>query len=232
MMGKKKDKKSLQSPADRVLSKNTSFTVREAYNTLRTNLEFSFSEKGSKALLLTSTAEGEGKSTSCLNTAITFGEAGFKTLVIDCDLRRPNINSLLQLGQKEGLSSLLTGHSQINDMLIPTQHTNLDVIVSGRIPPNPAELLSSDAMRELVERLKEYYDYVFLDAPPIGVVADSMILSRYADGVVLVVRENVTDKKMLQVAIGQLQFAKAKILGFLYNDAAVEGKGYSKYYGN
>lgn len=232
MMGKKKDKKSLQSPADRVLSKNTSFAVREAYKTLRTNLEFSFSEKGSKALLFTSTAQGEGKSTSCLNTAITFGEAGFKTVLIDCDLRRPNINSLLQLGQKEGLSGLLTGHSQINDMLIPTQHTNLDVIVSGRIPPNPAELLSSDAMRELVERLKEYYDYVFLDAPPIGVVTDSMILSRSADGVVLVVRENVTDKKMLQVAIGQLQFAKAKILGFLYNDTAVEGKGYSKYYGN
>lgn len=232
MMGKKKDKKSLQSPADRVLSKNTSFAVREAYKTLRTNLEFSFSDKGSKALLFTSTAQGEGKSTSCLNTAITFGEAGFKTVLIDCDLRRPNINSLLQLGQKEGLSGLLTGHSQINDMLIPTQHTNLDVIVSGRIPPNPAELLSSDAMRELVERLKEYYDYVFLDAPPIGVVTDSMILSRYADGVVLVVRENVADKKMLQVAIGQLQFAKAKILGFLYNGAAVEGKGYSKYYGN
>ena len=173
MMGKKKDKKSLQSPADRVLSKNTSFAVREAYKTLRTNLEFSFSEKGSKALLFTSTAQGEGKSTSCLNTAITFGEAGFKTVLIDCDLRRPNINSLLQLGQNEGLSGLLTGHSQINDMLIPTQHTNLDVIVSGRIPPNPAELLSSDAMRELVERLKEYYDYVFLDAPPIGVVTDS-----------------------------------------------------------
>ena len=113
MMGKKKDKKSLQSPADRVLSKNTSFAVREAYKTLRTNLEFSFSEKGSKALLFTSTAQGEGKSTSCLNTAITFGEAGFKTVLIDCDLRRPNINSLLQLGQKEGLSGLLTGHSQI-----------------------------------------------------------------------------------------------------------------------
>ena len=159
MMGKKKDKKSLQSPADRVLSKNTSFAVREAYKTLRTNLEFSFSEKGSKALLFTSTAQGEGKSTSCLNTAITFGEAGFKTVLIDCDLRRPNINSLLQLGQKEGLSGLLTGHSQINDMLIPTQHTNLDVIVSGRIPPNPAELLSSDAMRELVERLKEVLYY-------------------------------------------------------------------------
>lgn len=230
MLGKS-DKKKRQSPADRVLNKDTSFAVREAYKAFRTNLEFSFSERGSKALLFTSTEQGEGKSTSCMNAAITFGEAGFKTVVIDCDLRRPNVGPLLKLHQQEGLSSLLTGHSQINDMLIPTEHTNLDVIVSGRIPPNPAELLASDAMRELVERLKGYYDYVFLDAPPIGVVTDGMILSRYADGVVMVVRENVTDKKMLQVAVGQLEFAKAKILGFLYNDAATEGKGYGKYYG-
>ena len=230
IMGKSSKKKNL-SPVDRVLNKESSFAVREAYKALRTNLEFSFSEKGSKSLLFTSTEQGEGKSTSCLNTAITFGEAGFKTVLVDCDLRRPNVGSLLKLSNREGLSSLLTGHSQINDMLIPTEHPNLDVIVSGRIPPNPAELLSSDAMQELVDRLKRYYDYVFLDAPPIGVVTDGMILSRYADGVVMVVRENVTDKKMLQVAIGQLQFAKAKILGFLYNDAATEGKGYGKYYG-
>lgn len=229
-MGKRNQNKP-SSPADRVLSKDSSFAVREAYKTLRTNLEFSFSQTGSKALLFTSTSQGEGKSTSCLNAAITFGEAGFKTVLIDCDLRRPNVGPLLGLNHREGLSSLLTGHSQINDMLIPTAHPNLDVIVSGRIPPNPAELLSGDAMGELVERLKSYYDYVFLDAPPIGVVTDGMVLSRYADGVVLVVRENVTDKKMLQITIGQLQFAKAKIIGFLYNDAVMEGKGLSKYYG-
>ncbi len=229
-MKQKIEKKGLSSPTDQILSNDTSFAVKEAYKTLRTNLEFSFSDKDSKVLLFTSTIQGEGKSTSCLNTAITFGEAGFKTVVVDCDLRRPNINALLEMRRREGLSNLLTGHSKINDMLLSTEYTNLDVIVSGRIPPNPAELLSSNAMQGLVERLKEYYDYVFLDGPPIGIVADSMVLSRYADGVVFVVRENVTDKKMLQAALEQFQFAKANILGFLYNDAAVEGKGYGAYY--
>ena len=205
------------------------FDVRESFNELRTNIVFSMSSKGTKKVLITSSIASEGKSTTCLNMAITFAEAGTKTLLIDCDLRVPNIDKLLNDDSKKGLSNILVNDCTIEEALHPTQYKNLDVILSGSIPPNPTELLASDAMQALMDELSDKYDYILLDAPPVNVVTDAVIISRLATGVVVVCRQYVTDKKMLGATVEKLQFANAKILGIVLNDVAVAKKGYGKY---
>ncbi|MBQ8941520.1 MAG: CpsD/CapB family tyrosine-protein kinase [Firmicutes bacterium] len=213
----------------RILNDKTTFDVRESFNELRTNIVFSMSSKGTKKVLITSSIASEGKSTTCLNMAITFAEAGTKTLLIDCDLRVPNIDKLLNDDSKKGLSNILVNDCTIEEALHPTQYKNLDVILSGSIPPNPTELLASDAMQALMDELSGKYDYILLDAPPVNVVTDAVIISRLATGVVVVCRQYVTDKKMLGATVEKLQFANAKILGIVLNDVAVAKKGYGKY---
>ncbi len=213
----------------RILNDKTTFDVRESFNELRTNIVFSMSSKGTKKVLITSSIASEGKSTTCLNMAITFAEAGTKTLLIDCDLRVPNIGKLLNDDSKKGLSNILVNDCTIEEALHPTQYKNLDVILSGSIPPNPTELLASDAMQALMDELSGKYDYILLDAPPVNVVTDAVIISRLATGVVVVCRQYVADKKMLGATVEKLQFANAKILGIVLNDVAVAKKGYGKY---
>lgn len=213
----------------RILNDKTTFDVRESFNELRTNIVFSMSSKGTKKVLITSSIASEGKSTTCLNMAITFAEAGTKTLLIDCDLRVPNVGKLLNDDSKKGLSNILVNDCTIEEALHPTQYKNLDVILSGSIPPNPTELLASDAMQALMDELSGKYDYILLDAPPVNVVTDAVIISRLATGVVVVCRQYVADKKMLGATVEKLQFANAKILGIVLNDVAVAKKGYGKY---
>jgi len=213
----------------RILNDKTTFDVRESFNELRTNIVFSMSSKGTKKVLITSSIASEGKSTTCLNMAITFAEAGTKTLIIDCDLRVPNVGKLLNDDSKKGLSNILVNDCTIEEALHPTQYKNLDVILSGSIPPNPTELLASDAMQALMDELSGKYDYILLDAPPVNVVTDAVIISRLATGVVVVCRQYVADKKILGATVEKLQFANAKILGIVLNDVAVAKKGYGKY---
>ena len=213
----------------RIINDKTTFDVRESFNELRTNIVFSMSSKGSKKVLITSSIASEGKSTTCLNMAITFAEAGTKTLLIDCDLRVPNVGKLLDDNTKKGLSNILVNDCTVDEALHGTQYKNLDVILSGSIPPNPTELLASDSMQALVDELSEKYDYIIFDAPPVNVVTDAVIISRLATGVVIVCRQYVADKKMLTATVEKLRFANAKILGIVLNDVASTKSGYGKY---
>ncbi len=213
----------------RILNENTSFDVRESFNELRTNILFSISDKGTRKILITSSLAAEGKSTTALNVAISLAEVDEKVLIIDCDLRRPNLGRLLSDKEKKGLSNILVNDCSISDALHSTKYKNLDIILTGATPPNPTELLSSDNMRSFVDEVSANYDYVIFDTPPINLVTDAAIISRLASGVIIVARQYVTEKKLLTAAIEKLNFVDAKILGVVLNDVVAAKSGYGKY---
>lgn len=210
-----------------VLSHNSSFQVREAYKTLRTNIRFS---SPGRKFCITSGLSGEGKSITALNVAISFAEAGQKVLLIDGDLRRPSMARLLVENGAPGLSNVLAGLCTEDEVIHKDQMPNLDVIFSGEIPPNPSELLSNENMLSLLERLEKRYDYIFIDTPPVNIVTDACIVGRLMDGVLFVVRQNRSDRESVKYGVGQLELAGVKLLGFIFNGAdAKRGKVYKRY---
>lgn len=215
-----------------ILSHNSDFFVREAYKTLRTNTIFSLAEtEGCKVVLVTSSLQGEGKSINTLNLAISFVEAENRVLLIDCDLRRPKLARLLRRNSPVGLSNLLLDPALIEKAILPSGINGLDVILAGDIPPNPSELLGSARMGSLLDQLKEHYDYILLDTPPVNMVTDAVVLAAKSDGVLFVVRANKSERDSVMHAVEQLEYAKVKILGFVMSDAAIgqSGYGYRKY---
>ncbi len=222
-------KKTTEENRLRLLSKKTRFDIKESYKELRTNIMFSLTKKGCKVIAVTSSIASEGKSTTCFNTAITFAETGAKVLVIDCDMRRPNVAKLLDSKIEKGLSNILVGESTVEQVLIHSDYEGLDVITAGNIPPNPTELLTSDNLITTIENLKEKYDYIFLDTPPVTIVTDAVLLSKVSDGFVVVVRQTKAEKKMLTDAVSKLRFVDAKIIGFVFNGVVVSKTGYGYY---
>ena len=211
-----------------LLSPKSDFFLREAYKTLRTNVSFALAgDHDSKVVIITSSHQGEGKSITTINLAISYAMTDRKVLVIDCDLRRPKLARILNLGNKTGLSNLLLEPDLLDNSIVHTGTPNLDVILSGRIPPNPSELLSSPRMLSLLEQLKEQYDLIFLDTPPVNMVTDAVVLAPVIDGVLFLVRANQADRPSVAYAVAQLEYAKAKILGFILNGVDME----KNYYG-
>ena len=204
---------------DAILSGNSSFGVIEAYKALRTNLLFSLPSDGCKKIAITSSHASEGKSTTCLNLAISFAEMNSKVLVIDCDLRRGGVSKLLEEKKTPGLSNYLAGMSSLDEILVKSKYENLSYISSGKVPPNPIELLSLDRMEEMVKKLEEDYDYIFFDTAPINLVSDPMVVSKYVDGFVLIVLQGSTDKDSISSMLEKISFAGAKVLGFVLNGA-------------
>lgn len=225
---KELDKK-LRDNIKRLLNKNTAFDVREAYRELRTNVMFSVAGEGAKVISVTSSIASEGKSTTCFNLAITFAEMGAKAIVVDCDLRRPNVGRLVGLHKKKGLSNYLINDAKFEDVVLNTEYENLDCLLAGNIPPNPTELLASEAMKELIDKLKEKYDYVFLDTPPVTIVTDAAVISKLTNGMIVVSRQFVSEKPLLNDAISKLKFVDAKIIGVVLNDVSVSNGGYGGY---
>ncbi|WP_035377852.1 CpsD/CapB family tyrosine-protein kinase [Fervidicella metallireducens] len=208
--------------------------VAEAYRTLRTNIQFASFDKDIKTVVVTSSGPTEGKSTTAGNLAISMAEMGKKVLLIDCDLRRPSIHKKFKISNQEGLSNLLVENAKVEDVAVKFMD-NLLILTSGKIPPNPAEMLSSNKMRNFISEMKEEFDFIILDTPPVIAVTDAQILSTMADGVLLVVssgqaeREAVERSKTLLVNVG------ANILGVVLNKVEINsrrGYGYYYYYGN
>lgn len=216
-------------PSERVLSENSRFFVKEAYKALRTNLIFSLTETGGKIILITSPGSSEGKSTNCLNLAITFADMGAKVCIVDCDLRKPSISRLCEDKGTPGLSNVLVNLNELDEVIRKSKYNNLDIVYSGEIPPNPAELLASDKMETVLTTLAERYDYVFLDAPPVNVATDASLLSVKANGVLLLVRQGQTVSDELAEAIQQLEFVKARIIGALFNDTKLTSNKKGRY---
>lgn len=193
-----------------------SFQASEAYKLLRTNILFSFaSDKSCYVVGVTSAMRGEGKSTTSINLAYTFAEAGKKTLLIDADLRIPEVAKKLALPSKPGLSNVLVDIDSSSGVIkVSSLNDKLFVLTSGDIPPNPSELLSTPKMGIIMEALRKDFDMIVVDLPPVTVVSDALVISPLVDGFVMVVREDYADKRAVSDAIRQLQFADAKILGF------------------
>ena len=215
-----------------ILNKDTPFIIKEAYKAARTNIVFSVagsSNEDCKTIVLTSANAGEGKTTTSLNLAITFAQIGAKVLIIDGDLRKPRLHQYLGISRTNGLSTVLSNQKTFEESVYRDVRDGLDCLTAGSIPPNPAELLASEAMQNLLERLKTQYDYIFVDTPPITVVTDAVALSTHVTGIVLVVREGYTDHGSIEHSLTLLKFAKAKVLGFFANDTDPTSANYGTY---
>lgn len=221
---RKKTEKHSHSTSERkfILGDNTSFIIDEAYNTLRSNIIFSTVGKGCKVIEFTSCGMSDGKSINVLNTAITFAETNARVLLIDGDLRRPNINRLLAHKASPGLTNVLVNACTLEEAIFRVDEYNLDVIFAGYLPPNPSELISNDAFKDLIDELRKKYDYIFIDTPPVAAVIDAAVISKHTDGAIVVVRPGSTKKEDLLNVVSQLEFADAKVIGFILNGVEME----------
>lgn len=230
-----KDKgESMQAERRNLLSAQSDFFVREAYKTLRTNVSFSLADKeGCPTIMVTSAFQNEGKSITALNLAISYAMADRRVLLIDCDLRRPKVARLLNERADAGLSNLIMDPKLRSEAVHPTKIKGLDVIFAGNIPPNPSELLGSYRMERILQDMRKEYDMIVLDSPPVNVVTDAVVLAPQSDGVLFLVRANYSERGAVIHAVEQLEYAKAKILGFVLNDVETEANlfGYGKYRG-
>ena len=197
-------------------TKKARFAVVEAYKTIRTNLQFLMAQNDGKVISLLSAGAGEGKSTTTLNIAITFAQLGGKVLLVDADLRRSSIHKKLKLDNKDGLSNVLVGFSEL-ETAVHSINDSLDVLTGGPLPPNPSELLGSKHFTEFVEKCREKYDYIFIDTPPINVVADALVIAPSTDGIVLVIRDAITPFDAFNHAVEAAKFANINILGTVMN---------------
>lgn len=201
------------------------FQIKESYKKARTNIAYSIVQKGCKMISFTSSAKSEGKTITSVNIAIALAQqVDTKVLIIDCDLRRPRVQSVLEIPVNKGITNYLNFECEISDIIYNSKMDNLDAICCGTIPPNPSELLASDNMKDLVKELSNKYDYIIFDTPPIGVVIDALPIIKQTDGVVVVVRDNVTDITDYKKTIEILKRSEANIIGVIFNDVEPVGK--------
>ncbi len=204
----------------------------EGIKTLRTNLMFISPDNPPRMLLVTSPGPGEGKTLLSSNMAIAMAQSGLKTLIIDCDLRRPRVHKAMGILNSAGVSDVVSGSAQLADAIQSTDVENLFALSAGHIPPNPSELLHTKAFAELLQSLRTQFDRILLDSPPVGAVADAMILSRSVDGVLIILKFGQTRRELLRRSVDQLEAIGAPLMGCILNDVKrnAAGYGYSYYH--
>ena len=221
---KRKDNSTKNAKRMTMLDKDFPFAVTEAFKALRTNIMFALSTRNSKIFAVSSALPSEGKSTISANLAITFAQTDSKVLYIDADLRKPVAHRTFNLQNKLGLSTLLGGIDSFREVLNSQVTEGLDVITSGPIPPNPSEMLGSENMKVLLEKLSEYYDYIIIDTPPINIVSDTLNMLPYIAGVCLVVHQGSTPKDAFEDALNAIKFADGYVLGAVLGQVQTLGK--------
>ncbi len=200
------------------------FRVTEAYKTLRTNLMLSLHKKGCKTIVVSSCFQEEGKSTTSANVALSLAQAGIKVLLIDIDLRKSRINRFFNVSNTPGLTNYLGGLTSLTEVIKKTSYENLDIIPGGVLVLNPSEALASDVMKEMLETVKNNYDFIVLDAPPLNVVSDALPIIKLSDGVLLVLKEGKSKHTDLVKTIKQIELIEAKIIGFVLNYSSEASK--------
>lgn len=204
--------------------------IVEAYRSVRTSIEYSNLDDKLKVILVTSTQQNEGKSTVASNLAISFSKLpNKKILLIDGDLRNPSIHRVFSIGNSDGMMSILKGEKDLKST-INTFNDNLDILTTGVIPPNPDEILVTDKMKKFIQQIKEKYDYIFIDSPPIGIVSDASLLSQLSDGVIFVVSSGEVETDFAKLAKDKLMNVEAKILGAVLNKYESHNDDYGYYY--
>lgn len=207
------------------------FQGKEAYKTLRSNIQFCGSDI--KVIGFTSCLPNEGKSSVSLNLAVSMAELGKKVIFIDADLRKSVLIGRYRINKPiKGLSHYLSGLNTIDEVIYEANVKDLHLIFSGQIPPNPSELLNGKKFTNLLEELKEFYDYVIIDTPPLGAVIDAAIVAGVCDGMIQVIQSNRISYKFAQKVKEQLEKTNCRILGTVLNKVDTKEKGYyGKYYG-
>ena len=213
-----------------IVEKEPKSIAAESYRTLRTNIQYSSFDKEYRVIVVTSSEPGEGKSTTAGNLALCMAQGDKKVILIDCDLRKPSLHKKFKISNLVGLSDVIIGKA---DLATAAHRYNKDLVLltSGKIPPNPSEMLSSKTMGKLLESLKDTFDYIILDTPPVQAVTDSQILSTKSDGTILVIRAERTKKESVQNAINLLKKVNANIIGTVLNGIDVSRNKYYYYYG-
>ncbi len=215
---------------------NMKFTAAEAYKLLRTNLMFTLpADKACRIIGITSALPGEGKSITSINLSYVFAESGKKVLLIDADMRLPNIARQLDLESDRGLSNVLAGLCESEAVIRDSGVLDtFKVLTAGDIPPNPSELLGSEQMESLLEKLSGEYDFIIVDLPPVNIVTDALTILNFIDGIIAVVRQDYGSRSALKKCMRQLSVSRDKFLGFVLADARESSKEYGKYnsYGN
>jgi protein-tyrosine kinase len=191
--------------------------VTEAYKVLRTNVMYSGIDKRLKTIVVTSSGPMEGKTTTVVNLAVTFAQAGKNVLLIDSDLRKPKIHRIFMLSNNSGLTNLIANHDEYEKYIRSCDVPNLQILPSGTIPPNPSELLSSNTMKNFVKDISEKYDLVLFDAPPVGSVTDAAIISTLVDGTILVANSGHVEISALKRAKELLSKVDANVIGVVLN---------------
>ena len=228
---KNKDKHATFSKSDqsKILCQDSSFAVKEAYNSIRTNLMFTQQGDKCPVFVVSSPTANNGKTINSINLAVSFAQMGKRTLLIDSDMRNPTIHRMFSVPSKNGLSEILAGLTD-NISVTRTEIDNLSILTAGKIPPNPAELLSSPRMDKLLDFVREHYDCVFIDTPPINLVTDCTVFARKSTGYILIVKTDTTDVHDLKTSVSNLKQIDANILGFIINDVNSKKKKYYSYY--
>ena len=207
----------------------STFQIVEAYKTIRTNLLFALAPADNKVVVVSSAEPNAGKSTVSCNLAITMAQTGARVLLIDADMRKPSQHKTFRVKKSNGLSRILSGQLDAEECICREVARGLDLIPSGSIPPNPSELLGSDAMTELLDRMSVLYDYIFIDTPPLGVVSDSLVLCNISAGTVLVTRQGQTTYDELENAIKSVRDVDGNLLGVVISDMRENPRSYGRY---
>ena len=228
--GKKTDVVFSEKDMKRTLHKNLEFTAIEQYKILRTNLDFTLPEDVKCPIIgVTSSMRGEGKSTTAVNLSYVLAEKGSPVLLIDGDLRIPSIAKKMRMDSSPGLTDLLMGHGAHMPDFRSALLDNWFILPSGDIPPNPSDLLGSRRMEYILNSLRESFDYIIIDLPPVNIVSDALSIASLITGMVVVVREDYTEKKELERCFRQLQLSNVNVLGCILNESKNDGGSYKKY---
>jgi len=227
MLGRKKRAKKNQRPTLDVVNSDA---IRNAANTLLANIEFSSIDEPVRALAVTSSVPNEGKSTIAISLASAAAIAGKSVLLVEGDLRRRSLRATLGVHPQHGLHALLVESCTADEAIVDTQFKGVYFLDAEPGIPNPEELLSSKRYYEFIQRMREQFDMVIIDTPPIGAFADAAVVARQVDGVFLVVRENYTDKRDAQLAMTQLKASTARVLGVVLNCEEQSSAGHYGYY--
>lgn len=230
LINKKKKGEAFAQGEKSTLHSNLNFTATEQYKLLRTNLEFTLPQEEKCHIVgITSSIRGEGKSTTAINLSYVLAEKGSRVLLIDGDLRLPSVAKKMQISATPGLTSLLMNKETDVEVFKTEMLDNWYILPAGDIPPNPSELLGSRRMEKLLEAFKEKFDYIVIDLPPVNIVSDALSISKFISGMIVVVREEYTEKKELTHCMRQLSLSNVNILGCVMNESNSGESSYGKY---
>lgn len=210
--------RSQKNPSSMIAAISPNSRVAEQFRTIRTNIQFSMATKNLQTILFSSSGPYEGKSTICTNVASVFADQGKRVLVVDADMRLPSIAKIFHLNNKVGLSTLMTSkHLKVEEAIQHVEAVHFDVLPSGIVPPNPSELLDTERMDEIIDELKQQYDLILFDLPPIVSVTDAQIMATKVDGVILVIRKDIAEVEEVYKAKELLDLVNANVLGAVFN---------------